>query len=588
MTVKSRARLLVTLVATSAFVAVAACGDDDPVSPGGDGTAVLAFSPSVVDLADARATTVAIRNTGPVSVGPVELITSPVVNSAGLNVPESSVHTSESEISTLAPGASRDINLTVSLPNGLAEGSYRTRLDARAENRVMASLSVDLRVEVVSPILPMGSIEITAGPSTLRRGEVGAYQVEARDSVGAITGIPVMWTVDPASSGIATESGRFVGYETGPVRLIAGVPGLADTMIVQVTARGIPSGGFADVGAGPVSDRFSSDHWEYGNAAYTGTWGCRVECGNTLYVWDITNRSSPSLSDSIRVDARTVNDVKVRADGTLAIITHEGSEDGLNGITLLDLADPLHPTVTTRFTSPELSPGVHNVWVEGDYAYLVVDETSASSGLRILDISNPSSPTIVGHFYAGSSFLHDVYVRDGLAFLSHWSAGLVILDVGNGIRGGSPTNPMEVSRFAMPLYNVHNAWYWPDAGYVFLGDEIGVPGRMEVVDVRNPEIPVYAATLTIDGAAPHNFWLDEIRGIAYLAWYEQGLQAVDVSGELMGQLELQGRRIAELQYGQGNACIDAQGTCTWAPQLHDGLVYVSDLNTGLRVLEPQF
>ena len=33
---------------------------------------------------------------------------------------------------------------------------------------------------------------------------------------------------------------------------------------------------------------------------------------------------------------------------------------------------------------------------------------------------------------------HDVYVRDGLAFLSHWDAGLIILDVGNGMAGGSP------------------------------------------------------------------------------------------------------------------------------------------------------
>ena len=289
------------------------------------------------------------------------------------------------------------------------------------------------------------------------------------------------------------------------------------------------------------------------------------------------------------VDARVVNDVKVRADGTLAILTHERSDDARNGITLLDLADPLHPAVIGRYTSPELSPGVHNVWIDGNYAYLVVDGQSASSGLKILDISNPAAPTIVASYYAGTSFLHDVYVRDGLAFLSHWNAGLVILDVGSGIEGGSPANPREVSRFTLPSYRVHNAWYWPDAGYVFLGDEIGVPGRMVVVDVSSLRTPVHAATLTIAGAAPHNFWLDESRGIGYFAWYEQGLQAVDVSGELLGQLELQDRRIASVQYGQGAACVTAgQETCTWAPQLHDGLVYVSDMNNGLRVLEPQF
>jgi len=501
---------------------------------------------------------------------------------------------SESEIATLAPGASRDIGLTVTLTDGLAEGPYRTKLDASAVNRVVATVPVDLRVEVLSPILPLGSVQIVSGPETLRHGEVGTYVAEARDADGELSSMPLTWSVDPPSAGLVSPDGRFVPYQAGPVRLIAGVPGLADSAVVMVTARGIPSGGFSDAGAGSVSERFSSDHWEHGNAAYTGTWGCRTydpakppECGNTLYVWDITAPSSPVLVDSVRIDARVVNDVKVRADGTLAIITHENSNDGLNGITLLDLADPMHPVTITRFTSPELSSGVHNVWIDGNYAYLVAD---GSAGLKILDISNPAAPTIVGRYYAGTSFLHDVYVRDGLAFLSHWSVGLVILDVGAGIEGGSPSNPREVSRFTMPSYLVHNAWYWPESGYVFLGDEIGVPGRLLVVDVSSPRTPVHVATLTIGGAAPHNFWLDETSGIGYFAWYEQGLQAVDVSGELFGQLELQGRRIAGVQYGQGSNCVSAQGqgTCTWAPQLHNGMVYVSDMNTGLRVLAPQF
>ena len=111
--------------------------------------------------------------------------------------------------------------------------------------------------------------------------------------------------------------------------------------------------------------RYTSDHWEHGDAAYTGTWGCRAvaggQCGNTLYVWDITVRNAPVLTDSITVDARVVNDVKVRADGTLAIITHESSNNGLNGITLLDLADPLHPTVITGSRPRSVSGGSQRV-----------------------------------------------------------------------------------------------------------------------------------------------------------------------------------------------------------------------------------
>ena len=77
--------------------------------------------------------------------------------------------------------------------------------------------------------------------------------------------------------------------------------------------------------------------------------------------------------------------------------------------------------------------------------------------LTIIDISNPGDPQVVADFYAGSSGAHDVYVRDGLAFVSHWDAGLVILDVGNGIAGGTPTNPVEVSRLQTVWGHTHSA-----------------------------------------------------------------------------------------------------------------------------------
>ena len=198
----------------------------------------------------------------------------------------------------------------------------------------------------------------------------------------------------------------------------------------------------------------------------------------------------------------------------------------------------------------------------------------------MVDVSNPAAPTEVAQFYSGPS-LHDVYLRNGLAFLSYWDQGLVILDVGNGVAGGSPANPVEVSRLQIPGYLVHNAWYWPSAGYVFVGDEINVPGRMLVIDVSDLSNPVEVASFSATGAAPHNFWLDESRGILYAAWYSSGLRAIDVNGPLMGELQRQGRQVAEVLYDGGN-------TMTWAPQLDNGRIYLSDLFSGVWVLRGNF
>ena len=215
-------------------------------------------------------------------------------------------------------------------------------------------------------------------------------------------------------------------------------------------------------------------------------------------------------------------------------------------------------------------------------------------GLQIIRVADPANPEVVASFWGGAGstpgqFLHDVYVRDGLAFLSYWNAGLIILDVGNGTAGGSPESPVEVSRIITDGGQTHNAWYWPATGYVFVGEEdFSTPGSMHVIDVSNLREPREVATYRVPGDTPHNFWLDEERGVLYLAWYSQGLRALDVTGQLLGELDRQGREIATLTYDGSGACASGSGTCTWAPQLHEGHVWLSDMNSGIWALELDF
>jgi hypothetical protein len=591
--VQSIHRGLSGLFAALAVVGLAACGSDsdDPNLPA-EPVVQLSFSPASVAFGEDRVRSVGLQNTGEAAVGPVEMVVVGVTDGAGNTVPGASLTVSPAEVSTLNPDASRALTLTLDIAGSVGNGDYGVVLEARLAGTAMATLDASFSVaRADDPVIE--TLEISGGAAQARQGEVLSFTVSATDDLGQPVDDPVVtWRAEPAFSALTTAGGDFVAYSVGTTRIIAEAGSAADTAEVQVTARNAPTGSFEVEWNEPIEFRYTSDHWEHGDVAYTGTWGCRSvaggRCGDVLYVWDITVRDAPVLTDSILVDARVVNDVKVRADGTLAIITHESSNDGLNGITLLDLADPHHPVVITRYSPPALTPGIHNVWIDGDYAYLVVDGSVPSAGLRVLDISDPANPQIVASFYGGGSFLHDVYVRNGLAFLSHWSSGLIILDVGNGVAGGSPTSPVEVSRIVVPGYDVHNAWYWPESGYVFLGDEIAVPGKVVVVDVNDLATPRQVASFVLAGAAPHNFWLDEAAGIAYFSWYENGIHAVDVSGRLLGELDKQARQVASIQYDVGGICFAVAGTCSWAPQVHDGFVYVSDLNTGLWVLRPTF
>ena len=579
-------RLHIALAAATLLAAVSSCsGPSEPLTP-----PHLEFSAPELDLGTLHEGQIDIRNTGGQAVGPVEFVVTLIRDANGATVPGSQVVTDPTELPTLNPGDARTLGVSLSVSGSLLPGEYAAAITARGGSETSAQTAV--RFLVLSDAeAGVASIDILSGQTEARMGDVVALPVEVRGADGSVLqGVPVSWSLDPPAAGYVGSSGQFVAYDSGVATLVARAGLASDTIRLEVRERGL-EGSFSLVGRAEESERYTSDLWLHGTVAYVGTWGGRpvgaaINRGNTLNVWDISDPTAAEKVFSMEIDARTVNDVKIRADGTLAIITHEGSSDGGNGITLLDLANPMEPTVISRFTE-ELESGVHNVWIDGDYAYVAVD--GAGSGLRILDISDPAVPSVVGRYWAGSSSLHDVYVRDGLAFLSHWNAGLVILDVGNGIVGGTPEAPIEVSRLADLGGQTHNAWYWPEGGYVFVGEEdFGTPGVMHVVDLRNVREPLEVATYSVEGQTPHNFWLDEATGTLYLAWYAQGVRALDVTGDLLGELDRQGREIQGLRYsgGFGSCNRPSQDTCAWAPQLHNGLLWVSDMNRGLVALQP--
>jgi hypothetical protein len=582
----SRPMLLLAAVG----LALASC--DSPTDPGAN----VYFTSSSVTLDAWMEGLVTLVNDREEPVAGLRFDVDPVENEGGARVPGVEIATLAGW-STLPPGLQMEIGIRAHVGPGLQPGTYRTTVTARSDGVALASVEVLFELEASSPPAEVVAVEILPPTEPVVQGDVTELRARGLTLDGSpVPDLDFRWEIDPPDAGYFGEGGRFVPYREGSWTVTAHSGGYADSAVVQVQPRQRPVGEFEVVGRGWVDDRFTSDLWVWGDVAYTGTWGTRTTDagslpGNTLHVWDISDPTDPARVHSLQVDAGRVNDVKMREDGTLAALTHEASSDGANGITLLDLSDPFHPEPIVRFTD-QMSPGVHNVWLEGDHVYVVVN--GQGNGLRIVDVSDPASPTIVSSFYASSSILHDVYVRDGLAFLSHWDAGLVILDVGHGIEGGSPENPREVGRVRTAWGSVHNAWYWPETGYVFVGEEnFERPGIMHVVDARDLRDPVQVATFRVPDQTPHNFWLDEDRGILYMAWYGQGVRALDVRGELLGELERQDREIAGLPYdgvSTTQRCDQEAGvrTCTWSPHLHRGLVFLSDKNSGLVVVDPRF
>jgi len=203
-----------------------------------------------------------------------------------------------------------------------------------------------------------------------------------------------------------------------------------------------------------------------------------------------------------------------------------------------------------------------------------------------------------------------VDVRDGLLYGAWWDDGLVILDIGNGVKGGSPSSPQVVSQYKYALdslYRVveqeggpgfirgtHTAWR--HGKYVFIADEVfgneaaadlfsGRPahayGRLQVLDVSDLEHPRPVAWYEPEYGGVHNVWV--AGDTLYLGAYNGGFHAFDVAGELRGDLKAQGREIASVMTGDAAGHLP-NAPMTWGVVVKNGLAYVNDFNSGLFVV----
>jgi hypothetical protein len=356
----------------------------------------------------------------------------------------------------------------------------------------------------------------------------------------------------------------------------------------------------AVLGNGTVSERYTGEVAAQGDWAYTSTWSYLLAPGNAIKVWNVSG-NMPVLTDSLIVaGARTTGDVQISGDGALLVVATE-FEPG--SIVIYDRANPARPALLSTFSTPNTAPGVHTVKLGRVgarlYAFLSVDPGVQPAQLVIADITDPRAPHEVFAQEMGRPYVHDVFARDGLLFTALWDDGMRIYDIGGGTLGGSPADPRLISSIEIPAGNIHNIWWFhdPRSGakrYAFLGEEgagsVGnaTSGDIHVVDVSNLSQPRYVALYHLPGAGTHNFWMHEPSGILYAAYYNGGVRALDVRGDLSvctaDQKTVTG--LCDLRLMQRERAVAlTTGHYVWGV-VHEGThLYASDMTTGIWKLD---
>ena len=506
--------------------------------------------------------------------------------------------------------SNNDVATFDSFGNLMVKKSGKTTLTASVEG-------VSESVNIKSLKNPVRKMTLSADKDEIRTGDVLVFTAKAMNRSGrTVEDVPVVFSytgkaeygIGLPASALINQGGKFVAETAGIFTVMAQSGGYSARKTVKVVPRNVKKK-ITVVGHGTVKDYNTSDLWVWPGIgkhvgkdfAATGTWGANGEA----YFWDVTDPAKMHIIDTVTVDARTVNDVKVSEDGRVAVITREGASNRKNGFVILDVEDPYDVKITYEFND-DMTGGVHNVFIYDNHVYAV------NNGRKydIINIEDPANPFRVGRYELDTPGhgVHDVWVKDGLAYSSNWADGVHVVDVG-GVKfneanrsklqfnpflamagQGSPGNPVKLGGMSDP--NGHNHAAFPfisqstDKFYIITGDEwgnqFGMAGGFHFLDFTDPKNPKETAVYQVPEAGSHNHW---VHGDTLLAsYYQGGLRIVDISGELMGDIYAQGREIAFFMSSDPDGFM-ANRPNVWGTMPYKGLIYFSDMNNGLWAIK---
>jgi hypothetical protein len=261
--------------------------------------------------------------------------------------------------------------------------------------------------------------------------------------------------------------------------------------------------------------------------------------------------------------------------------------DYSSGLQVIDISDPASPTLIGTYNTPGSALGVT---VSG-YRAFVAD---GAYGLQVIDISDPASPTLVGTCGTPGD-AYGVTVSGNHAFVADYSFGLTVIDISD------PASPAVVGNYNTPGYAY---------GVAVSGDRAFVADfayGLQVIDISDPASPTLIGTCDTPGSA---LCVTVSGDRAFVADYGSGLQVIDISDSvsptLIGAYDtpgaargvtVSGDRAFVADYGYGLQMIDISdpanpalvGTCNtpgyaYSVTISGDRAFVADYAYGLQVI----
>ncbi len=336
-----------------------------------------------------------------------------------------------------------------------------------------------------------------------------------------------------------------------------------------------------------------ADNPLHGGLQYNDIWGYETDTGeeyaliggaDSIFVVDVTDCANPiKVFSYFGGGGVTWRDLKT-FNGYMYSVC-DGCAEGMHIFDLNGLPDS---PVTHELTTTEFFFKAHNIYIDETNEVLYAVGVQGVQDFTAIDLSStPEDPTLIDHVDlndvngSGNYYIHDIYVKDNIAYCSHGNVGFYVYDFSD------LTDIVLLGSIPTGNYN-HSSWTDADEGYAYYAEEVPTGLPMGIIDLTNlgsdtediSIVTTFSDHLESSGAStPHNPFV--IGDFLYISYYEDGTKVYDISDrenpDLVAYYDTYPDNVGSYTGYEGN-----WGTY---PFLSSGCIVSSDITYGLNTLQ---
>jgi len=196
-----------------------------------------------------------------------------------------------------------------------------------------------------------------------------------------------------------------------------------------------------------------------------------------------------------------------------------------NGLGIIDVSDPSSPSLINQLYFQSYGRYID---VAGNYAYLLTKgQSQITCSLYIIDISDPIHPLLAGNYEFQGTNPRDVYTLGTYAYLT-WENNLSNMGGIEIVNVSDPINPTLAGRYTFDTDEFpSNVFVIENLAYVISNNSSAGTNGFEIIDVGNPSNPTFAGRYNTF-AASWDVFVES--NYAYMTTgYDRSLQIIDIT-----------------------------------------------------------